>query len=650
MARSLFTALSGMRVNQQWIDVLGNNLANSNTPGYKSTRASFSTALSQTLRPASGPNGNTGGRNSDQIGLGAGQVSTNRSFNQGALTQTGRIFDLALEGSGFFSLLGNGQRSFSRVGTFGLDGEQNLVDQNTGFQVLDNAGQPITLDTQSLYPPQATSNVGIKGNLPAAIEGPLAEVLTSQNPFSSGSPAQLTSTNAGPVWSPGIAQAGQAYNLEVVVSGGVSQQVSVIVDGAGNVGIAAVVAGLDAVNGMSATQVGNDISITSDRTGEAATIKVLPSPPNDLAGLIGLSTNLASGVNQPAVGTTNLNTLTSTINQYVAGDQLEITGVANDGSPVNAIFTYGAANDGETLDDLEAFLDSVFTDADVTFQNGSIGVTAQVAGESDLLLSIADAVTNVGTSEWSTHSLTVTTEGTPPDEVVISTEVFDNAGVAHTLTLNFQRAPDLSWSVIASMPSGEGSVLVGGDLDPLTGIRFTTDGTPTGLGGADSQILLRFNGQNLTQAVNLDLGQDGGFEGITQFGASTSLAVTSQDGYSDGELANLIIDTDGAINGFYTNGQLQELAQLGIATFTNEDGLQDIGNNLYTESGNTGIRSIGEGGTLGRGVVVSGALENSNVDTAETFVRLIEAQRGFQANARVITTQDEVLAEVVNLI
>ena len=80
------------------------------------------------------------------------------------------------------------------------------------------------------------------------------------------------------------------------------------------------------------------------------------------------------------------------------------------------------------------------------------------------------------------------------------------------------------------------------------------------------------------------------------------------------------------------------------------DGLAEAGNNLYVETPNSGAISIGEGGNLGRGSVVSGSLENSNVDTAEQFVRLIEAQRGFQANARVISTVDEVLAEVVNLI
>ena len=650
MARSLFTALSGMRVNQQWIDVLGNNLANSNTPGYKSARASFSTALSQTLRFASGPTAGSGGRNPNQVGLGAGEVNTNRSFNQGALTQTGRIFDLALEGSGFFSLLGNGQRFFSRVGTFGLDAQQNLVDQNSGFQVLDRSGSTIRLDTESLFPPNATSVVSLEGNLPAAIEGPLAEVLTSQNPFSSGSVAQLTSTNPGPTWSPGPAFAGQAFNLEVVVSGGVPQQVSVIADGAGDIGIASVVAALDSADGVSATQVGNDVNLSSDRTGETATIKILPGQPNDLANLVGFSTALASGVDQPAVGTTDLNTLTSTVTQYVPGDQLEINGVDNDGSPISATFTYGAANDGTTLDDLETFLDGVYSDATVQIQNGQIQVTADTPGESELLLTIADAASNAGSGEWATYAPTVSTEGTPPDEVVISTEVYDNAGVAHTLTLTYQRSPDLSWSVIASVPEEEGSVLVGGELDPITGLRFNTDGTPFGLGGVDSQILLRFDGQNSTQEVNLDFGQDGGFEGITQFGSSKSLAVGFQDGYSDGELANLIIDTDGGISGFYTNGQVQQLAQLGIATFSNEDGLSDAGNNLYSETGNTGAVSIGEGGTLGRGVVVSGALENSNVDTAETFVRLIEAQRGFQANARVISTQDEVLAEVVNLI
>ena len=175
-------------------------------------------------------------------------------------------------------------------------------------------------------------------------------------------------------------------------------------------------------------------------------------------------------------------------------------------------------------------------------------------------------------------------------------------------------------------------------------------GAPTGLGSVLSTITLQFTGQNSPQTIDIDLGQDGQLTGLTQFGSQTNAYISSQDGYGDGELSNLSVDMDGTIKGFYTNGQQRDLGTIGIATFSNEEGLFEEGDGLFSESANSGTAMVGAGAQLGAGLVIGGALENSNVDTAEQFVRLIEAQRGFQANARVITTQDEVLNEVVNLI
>ncbi len=159
-----------------------------------------------------------------------------------------------------------------------------------------------------------------------------------------------------------------------------------------------------------------------------------------------------------------------------------------------------------------------------------------------------------------------------------------------------------------------------------------------------------FNNQPAAQTISLDVGEDGSFAGLTQFGGQTSVYVQSQNGYGDGELANIIVREDGAIDGFYTNGQTRGLGAVGIATFANESGLTEVGGNVWVESANSGTGSLGSGGAQGGGDVDGGTLENSNVDTAEQFVRLIEAQRGFQANARVITATNEVLGEVVNLV
>ncbi|MBL6721807.1 MAG: flagellar hook-basal body complex protein [Planctomycetes bacterium] len=647
MSRSLGIALSGMKANQQWIDLIGNNLANSNTPGFKSMRGTFSTSFAQTLRYASAPNGTLGGRNAVQIGLGAAGMETDRTFSQGALTGTGRIFDLALEGDGFFALQGNNRRMFTRVGTFGLDLNHMLVDQGSGYPVLDVTGNTITVDTDALFPPSATQNLELQGNLPAVVSGPLAEVLTSQAPFEGGTPAILTGTASGPVFATG-SPAGTAYTMEVVVDGGVTQQVSVLTDGAGNIAMADILAAFQAVEGVVAADAGGSLSLTSVRNGGEASLSVLPGGTNDLAGLLGLSGGVVTGVDQPVTAGTDLNDLTSKLSDYAVGDQIQVSGVDGDGSAVSALFTYGT--DGTTLGDLVSFLDGAFTGSTVSLNNGQLVVTSDTPGEADLLLTLEDVAGNQGTSDWTSLALSVSTEGTDADEVVVSSEVYDATGVAHTLTLTFQRQPDLTWSVSAEVPASEGQVLVGGPGSPLTGIEFDADGKPIGLAAVAKDIQVQWNGQSGPQTMSLGLGTDGAFDGLTQFGSGASVLVDSQDGYSDGELANVFVEKNGTVVGFYTNGQSQDLAQLGVARFANAEGLEDLGNNMFGESANSGAHQLAAAQVGGRGSIHAGTLEGSNVDTAEQFVRLIEAQRGFQANARVISTQDELLGEAVNLI
>ena len=122
------------------------------------------------------------------------------------------------------------------------------------------------------------------------------------------------------------------------------------------------------------------------------------------------------------------------------------------------------------------------------------------------------------------------------------------------------------------------------------------------------------------------------------------VSFTFTDETLDEVIARLTVETSRRA---YTS---HEGNQVGVATFSNPEGLLLLGNNLWLESPNSGSRILGNGDNGTAGQVIGGSIENSNVDTAEQFVQLIEAQRGFQANARVITLQDEVLAELVNLI
>ncbi|MFT7678147.1 MAG: flagellar hook protein FlgE, partial [Planctomycetota bacterium] len=539
-------------------------------------------------------------------------------------------------------------RTYSRVGSFGLDSQNNLVDLGTGAYVLDNSSQAVNLDVDGLFPPNATANIGMEGNLPALVGGPLSEVLATVNGFSNGAPASVTNTVAGPNFN---GAPNTAYSMNVVVSGGAPQAISVTSDGAGVITAAAVATAISNSTGVTAQVVAGQIEVTTDQGGADLTIKFDPGAGNDLSALVGMPTNLFSGSESVAVAATALNDLTSNVTDYQPGDIIQMTGVDTDGTAINSNFVFGAANDGTTIGDLVTYLDNLYSDAVVSLNgSGQLNVSAQTAGEADLLLSLSDSSSAVGGSDWFDHGLSVATNGTGPDEVVVTSEAYDSAGVAHTLTLTYQRQPNLSWDVIVSMPPDQGQVLTGGPNSPISGITFDGNGMPSNLASVNSQIVVQFDGQTSTQNMSLNMGATSNSSGITQFGTQSSLLVDNQDGFADGVLSNLSVDASGNVIGFYSNSQERSLGDVGISSFANQEGLMAVGSNLYQETAASGNPRLGMGGTGGRAAVVSGALEESNVDTAEQTVRLIEAQRGFQANARVISVQDEMLREVANLL
>lgn len=659
MAASFYTALSGMRTHQQWIDVIGNNLANQNTPGYKKSRATFADNFSRNFRFASGPTAGRGGINPMQVGYGVGLGSIDKTFTQGALTDTGRVFDLALEGGGFFALETPANRVYTRVGAFGLDSEQNLVDQASGASVLDPNGVPINLDVTSLFPPQITNQITMKGNLPAVVSGPLAEALGANAEYLTGTPADTRSTGTSAAYNVAALGGvpGDVVSMELIANGGVPQQVVVQSDAAtGDVtaaSIANAISALQDVNSFVDAGTGA-IVVQTDRKGGSFSIDI--NPPIgalDLTQLAGFSTVLTTGSESAIasdLSTVDINNLTGNLTEYADGDRIQLVGEDTDGTPISATFTYGTGNDGVTMESFLGFLNTYYNDAQVAVDgSGRLTVTSQTAGEANLLLSLTDDPANTGRTDWNSYAMSVATDGTGPDSVTTSTEVYDAAGVAHTVTMRYERQADLTWNLFAEIPQGTGVIGVGGTDNPITGITFGSNGAPTGLGSVDNRIRVQFTGQP-AQDISIDFGTDGDVEGVTQFGSEGTAFVFDQNGYGDGELANLFVSTDGTIDGFYSNGQTRQLGELGIVTFQNDEGLRSAGNNQFEETPNSGEARIGAGDIRKAGAVISGSLENSNVDTAEQFVRLIEAQRGYQANARVVSAQDEVLAETVNLI
>ncbi|WP_088187721.1 flagellar hook-basal body complex protein [Desulfosporosinus sp. FKA] len=175
MMRSLYSAISGLKAHQTKMDVIGNNIANVNTPGFKRSTVTFATALSQTIQGASTPTASTtGGTNPIQVGLGTSIGAINQVMTQGSNQTTGNPTDMMIQGSGFFALKTNaGDTVYTRSGSFTFDGSGNLVDPATGAMVLDTSGTPINIDlnanTYSIDSTGAITVIPKDGTTPSSV-------------------------------------------------------------------------------------------------------------------------------------------------------------------------------------------------------------------------------------------------------------------------------------------------------------------------------------------------------------------------------------------------------------------------------------------------------------------------------------------------
>jgi flagellar hook protein FlgE len=236
-----------------------------------------------------------------------------------------------------------------------------------------------------------------------------------------------------------------------------------------------------------------------------------------------------------------------------------------------------------------------------------------------------------------------------------SMTVYDSLGNGHAVDTYFRKTGAGAWEFHTIVDGGElnGGVpgqnteIATGNLS-FTGAGALQDAQLTGGGtvdflGAAPQQALAFKFGDPIAAGGTGLG------GTTQFGAPNDISSQSQDGYASGALTGVEVDGTGIVKGVYSNGQKVNVAQLAIAKFTSNDGLGRVGHNLWTATRDSGNAAMGVAGSGGRASIVSGALEQSNVDIAQQFVELIGHQRAFQASSKTITTADEMLQDVVNL-
>jgi len=229
--------------------------------------------------------------------------------------------------------------------------------------------------------------------------------------------------------------------------------------------------------------------------------------------------------------------------------------------------------------------------------------------------------------------------------------VYDSLGVSHVVTFQFTKTGANAWSYNATIPAADIGA-TGAPVGISTGnLTFNGNGALTapaaniagiavnGLADGASNLALTWN---LFDANNNPL--------ITQVASPSTTTGTSQNGYSSGTLLNFNIGSDGVIQGTFTNGKTTPIAQIALGTFADEQGLMRIGNNDFTASLASGAPVVGVPQSGGRGTLTGGALEQSNVDIATEFANMIVSQRGFQANAKVVTTFDEITQNTIDLI
>ncbi len=306
-----------------------------------------------------------------------------------------------------------------------------------------------------------------------------------------------------------------------------------------------------------------------------------------------------------------------------------------------------------TLDDLITHLnDNVLDGATASLVNGQIRITDDETGysKSDILMSYSPSS---GSSDLELPGyFEVKTVG--GDEVKgVNIAVYDSQGGKHVLSAAFVRADTINtWDMILTSVTGNVDSI---DLASrrIEGITFDArTGAYNGIpDGVNAEFTMAFaHDTDHPQTIELNLGTMGSFDGLTQFAGNSTAVAREQDGYEAGSLSAVSINNEGVLIGSFSNGIKKDMAVLAVGLFKNPAGLEGAGSGYYVPSANSGSPVITQAMTAGAGSIHGSSLEKSNADVATEFVTLIQAQNGFQANARTITVANEILRELTNLI
>ncbi|ONN26653.1 flagellar hook protein FlgE [Thermosipho affectus] len=703
MIRSIYSGVTGLQGFQQAIDVVGNNIANVSTIGFKASRVTYATTFSQVLELSKRATELTGGTNPKQIGYGVKVASIDKIMSQGSFQNTGKKTDLAIQGDGFFILRdGTGKTYYTRAGNFDLDVNGTIIQPTSGLKLQGWIAEPdpesgkryvdtnkpisdIQISAGLSMSAKKTTSMTVANNLDARV-GPGKTVMTlSGYGGTSVNVKIIFDRDKGGLQDPfadyqiyrAKVYSGTDDNIDgeiymkfdkfgnVVQSGAIKQKLSVTATTDGSVNLSGIGQEDGNYTFIIRDSSGKILDVQTASVSSGTTIVASDQIKNGSDYVIEVAKDVVDLATPGFIASTENGTVVST-NQldftYNGADISSNAKVFVRDSNGNLVAQYDFTSG--LINGTNYSLTGVFDPAEtytVEVYNGSTVNSLVVPGSGEPRFYEADNPTNFSVTDFNSPFYTT------------SVQVYDTLGNAYTLYIDFVKLSanyndgsanyKNAWAFRVRSASGEnvkylsnydtGQEITSGTTGVMT---FDESGRYTGLYAFDP-ITGQINRGESIDAIKFNAAENGDGEvkiklnltGITQFAATSDAYVVEQNGNAQGTLESFSIAENGDIIGTFSNGLTDKLGKVALAIFNNPAGLLEAGNSLYTESANSGSAIIRQPGFGGSGALISGALEMSNVDLSEEFTKLIIAQRGFQANARVVTTADQILQEVVNL-
>lgn len=612
MMRSLFSGVAGLRTHQTKMDVIGNNIANVNTTGYKSQSVTFRDLMYQTTQSASGANAETGlgGINAKQIGLGVTTGAINTAIaQQGSAQTTNNPFDIMISGDNFFVVSNGSENLFTRDGSFYIDGAGNLAMTSTGYTVM---GWPVDEETGAPRPDTVT-----------ALQIMNEKVMTyDPEATSEARVTGIVDRNDKNVHSTG----GRMMNFEFYDNAGYLYTAKFSVHATSSNGSYYI--RLNDIKDSTGASLPDDVfnKVTFGTIMEVET--AIPYTPQNGTAKIAGEVSFANGAGA-AVGTA-----------VKFNEDLDIANV--DTATLKDVY---GINDAAALGITKVRFD----------QDGGLNVlepdTVTKRYYSPKTGIVATAKIDSVEIPGANGSVTITNP-TIDQAITVPSGQFDKATLLDLYGLDIDDGPvkEIQFHADGSITVTKKNVDNAASLEfnPGTGKFVSIGGNgqgmiTLGLAGADGE---RFKDINMDFSTCSNVNNNGSSTISSAKGTSSGLGA----GRAEGEMISIAIDQSGVITAAYDNGMSRCLGQIATAAFANPSGLEKVGDNLYTATNNSGdFDGTGVDITAGGGKMQAGVLEMSNVDLSQEFTEMITTQRGFQANSRIITVSDTMLEELTNL-